>query len=235
MPRSEQDILDDCQAAIGYQFRRPELLRAALTHTSGANTRLASNERLEFLGDSVLGLVTCALLFERFPTYHEGDMTKIKSIVVSRKTCAAFSRQLGLGDFLFTGKDLRSEIPPNMHADVFESLVAAIFLDGGWETAREFVLDFVDPEIERAVANSNEHNAKSLLQQVAQKEYGGIPRYEVRDEQGPDHNKCYKIEVVINGYAFEPAWGKNKKDAELRAALNALAVIEGTDVPYPSA
>src|SRR5215471_5100714 len=96
----EQAILDECQDAIGYRFRRPELLRAALTHTSGANTRAASNERLEFLGDSVLGLVCCEQLFLRYPEYHEGDMTKVKSLVVSRRSCALISRQLGLGNYL---------------------------------------------------------------------------------------------------------------------------------------
>src|SRR3954471_12405551 len=100
----EQAILEDCQESIGYRFRRPELLRAALTHTSGANTRAASNERMEFLGDSVLGLVTCEQLYSRFPDYQEGDLTKVKSVVVSRKTCAQFSRELGLGRFLFLGK-----------------------------------------------------------------------------------------------------------------------------------
>src|SRR3954467_1004264 len=126
----EQAVLDDCQGVIGYQFRKPELLRAALTHTSGANTRAASNERLEFLGDSVLGLVTCEQLYLRFPDYQEGDLTKVKSVVVSRKTCAAFSLELGLGDFLFLGKGVGNfgELPANILADVFESLVAAVFL-----------------------------------------------------------------------------------------------------------
>ncbi len=130
----ERAILEDCQDAIGYRFNRPELLRAALTHTSGANTRAASNERLEFLGDSVLGLVTCEQLFERFPDYQEGDLTKVKSVVVSRKTCARFSQEIGLGDFLFLGKGVHNYgvIPSNMLADVFESLVAGIFLDCGW-------------------------------------------------------------------------------------------------------
>src|SRR5881296_654633 len=142
-------ILDECQEAIGYQFTRPEFLRAALTHTSGANTRAASNERLEFLGDSVLGLVTCEQLFLRFPDYQEGDLTKVKSVVVSRKTCARFSQQVRLGDFLFLGKGVRpyAELPSNMLADVFEALVAGIFLDGGWEAAREFVLRFITPEV----------------------------------------------------------------------------------------
>src|SRR5262249_43916681 len=128
----EAEILDECQRAIGYQFQQPELLRAALTHASGANTRLASNERLEFLGDAVLGLVTCEQLFHRFPEYQEGDLTKIKSVVVSRRTCARISRQLHLGDYLFLGKGmhLHTDVPSSLQADVFESLVAAIYLDG---------------------------------------------------------------------------------------------------------
>src|SRR5438477_8765271 len=100
----EAEVLEDCQQALGYQFRKPDLLRAALTHTSGADTRLASNERLEFLGDAVLGMVVCAQLFLRFPEYQEGDLPKVKSAVVSRRTCARISKFLNLGDFLFLGK-----------------------------------------------------------------------------------------------------------------------------------
>src|SRR5881275_3389514 len=112
----EADVLEECQGVIGYQFRQPELLRAALTHASGANTRLASNERLEFLGDSVLGLVTCEQLFHRFPEFQEGDLTKIKSVVVSRRTCARISRVLNLGEYLFLGKGMHthSVVPANM-------------------------------------------------------------------------------------------------------------------------
>src|SRR5439155_26759145 len=121
----EQSILEDCQESIGYRFRCPELLRASLTHTSGANTRGASNERLEFLGDSVLGLVTCEQLYARFPDYQEGDLTKVKSVVVSRKTCARISRALNLDEFLFMGKGmhLHHAVPSSLMADVFESLV----------------------------------------------------------------------------------------------------------------
>src|SRR5438034_9120234 len=131
----EADILEECQKSIGYQFRQPELLRAALTHASGANTRLASNERLEFLGDAVLGLVTCEQLFQRFPEYQEGDLTKIKSVVVSRRTCARISRDLNLGEFLFLGKGMSSSaaVPLSLLADVFESVVGAMYLDGGLE------------------------------------------------------------------------------------------------------
>src|SRR5438128_5708914 len=122
----DADILDECQKAIGYQFRQPDLLRAALTHASGANTRLGSNERLEFLGDAVLGLVTCEQLYLRFPDYQEGDLTKVKSVVVSRRTCARFSRLLNLGEFLFLGKAMNgvAAVPASLLADVYESMVA---------------------------------------------------------------------------------------------------------------
>src|SRR4051812_6022279 len=114
----QADVLQECQEAIGYTFRQPDLLRAALTHASGANTRLASNERLEFLGDAVLGLVTCEQLYLRFPDYQEGDLTKIKSVVVSRRTCARFSRQLNLGEYLVLGKGmhLHAAVPPSLLA-----------------------------------------------------------------------------------------------------------------------
>src|SRR5881398_1990775 len=140
---TEAEVLEECQVAIGYRFRQPELLRGALTHASGANTRLASNERMEFLGDAILGLVTCEQLYLRFPDYQEGDLTKIKSVVVSRRTCARFSRQFNLGDFLFLGKGMHlhhSSVPASLLADVYESLVAAIYLDGGLEAARSFIL-----------------------------------------------------------------------------------------------
>src|SRR5438067_7392974 len=102
----EAEVLDECQDAIGYRFQNPQLLRASLTHASGANTRLASNERMEFLGDAVLGLVCVEQLYLRFPELEEGDLTKIKSVVVSRRTCACFSKALNLGDYLFLGRGM---------------------------------------------------------------------------------------------------------------------------------
>src|SRR5881397_1279214 len=118
---TEAEILEACQEAIGYRFRQPDLLRAALTHASGANTRLASNERMEFLGDSVLGLVTCEQLYLRFPDYQEGDLTKVKSVVVSRRTCARFAKALNLGEYLILGRGMHptaATVPSNMLADV---------------------------------------------------------------------------------------------------------------------
>src|SRR3954465_13761921 len=119
---TEAEVLEEGQNTIGYRFRQPELLRAALTHPPGANPRLASNERMEFLGDSVLGLVCCEQLYLRYPEYQEGEMTKVKSAVVSRRVCAKISKKLHLGDFLFLGKGMHTQfdVPPNLLADVFE-------------------------------------------------------------------------------------------------------------------
>jgi ribonuclease-3 len=232
----ESEILEECQNAVGYRFRQPELLRAALTHASGANTRLASNERMEFLGDAVLGLVTCEQLYLRFPDYQEGDLTKIKSVVVSRRTCARFSRQLNLGNFVFLGKGMNHHQPgggpPSLLADVYESLVAAIYLDGGLEAAREFILRQLGPEIEEVAEGAHGGNFKSLLQQVAQREFNATPQYMLLDEKGPDHSKCFKIAAVIGRHTYAGAWGRNKKEAEQRAAMNALAQVNGEPVPF---
>jgi ribonuclease III len=231
---SEAEILEECQRVIGYQFSQPELLRGALTHTSGANTRLASNERMEFLGDAVLGLVTCEQLYLRFPDYQEGDLTKVKSAVVSRRTCARFSKELNLGDFLFLGKGMagHSSMPSNLLADVYESLVAAIYLDGGLEAARTFILRHLGPEIEEVAEAAHAGNFKSVLQQVAQREFNATPQYIMLDENGPDHSKCFKIAAQIGRYTYSGAWGRNKKEAEQRAAMNALAQINGDPIPF---
>jgi ribonuclease-3 len=230
----EAEILEECQKAIGYQFKQPELLRAALTHTSGANTRSASNERLEFLGDAVLGLITCEQLYLRFPDYQEGDMTKVKSVVVSRRTCARISKLLHLGDYLFLGKGMNQHrvVPPSLQADVFESLVAAIYLDGGLEVTKDFVLRYIGPEIEREAEGAQGGNYKSQLQQVAQREFSATPQYHLLDEKGPDHSKCFKISAVLGRHHYAAAWGRNKKEAEQKAAMNALAEINGEPVPF---
>src|SRR5262245_59687442 len=231
---ADNEILEECQRAIGYHFRQPDLLRAALTHTSGADTRLASNERLEFLGDAVLGLVTCEQLFFRFPDYQEGDLTKIKSVVVSRRTCTRISRSLNLGDYLFLGKGmhLHAGVPSSLLADAFESLVGAIYLDGGLEPAKKFILTYVGPEIEQVAEGAHGGNFKSLLQQVGQREFGATPQYLLLDEKGPDHSKCFKIAAQIGRHTYAAAWGRNKKEAEQKAAMNALAQVNGEPIPF---
>jgi ribonuclease III len=232
----ETEILDECQKAIGYQFRQPDLLRCSLTHASGANTRLSSNERMEFLGDSVLGLVTCEQLYLRFPDYQEGDLTKIKSVVVSRQTCAKLSEALGLEKFLVLGKGMTTHptVPPSLLADVFESLIAAIYLDGGDDASRTFIETYMAPEIELAAGGDHSGNYKSVLQQLAQREHGQTPTYALLDEKGPDHSKCFKMAAQIGRTRFPAAWGRNKKEAEQRSAQNALSELNGEPVPYPS-
>jgi ribonuclease-3 len=231
---SEAEVLDECQKAIGYQFRDPALLLAALTHASGANTRLASNERLEFLGDAVLGLVAVEQLYLRFPDYQEGDLTKIKSVVVSRRSCARFSRELTLGDFLILGRGMHvhTAVPANMLADVYESLVGAIFLDGGIEVARPFILRHLGPEIELVAEGAHGGNFKSQLQQVAQREFNATPQYVLLDEKGPDHSKCFKVAAQVGRHTYAGAWGRTKKEAEQRAAMNAYAQISGEPLPF---
>jgi len=241
---SEKPILDSptpaagleaCEERIGYRFRDPALLQAAVTHASGAQHRLASNERLEFLGDSILGFVVCDRLYQAFPDSLEGDLTRIKSAVVSRETCSRISEKLGLVDFLIVGKgmSLHRSVPTSILSDMFESLVAAIYLDGGIEPARAFLERWVIPEIEKVVSGQEGFNHKSLLQQLAQAVFGIAPTYEVIEEVGPDHKKEFHVQAQIGRRRYVPAWGRNKKEAEQRAASNALDALreEGIEAP----
>lgn len=225
-----------CQEAIGYRFQNEALLTSALTHASSADSRIVSNERLEFLGDAILGLVICEHLYLIFPSLLEGELTKIKSVVVSRRTCSRISRGLGLERFLILGRGMATQdvIPSSVMAAVFESLIAAIYLDGGLEPARTFILDQTRAEIEKAAGGHHGGNYKSLLQQLSQKEFGAVPTYETLGEEGPDHSKSFRIAAVIGNLRYPPAWGRNKKEAQQRAALNALSQINGLEIPYPA-
>lgn len=229
-------LLDACEERIGYKFQDRGLLKAALTHASGAQHRLASNERLEFLGDSILGAVVCELLFRQFPEFLEGELTRIKSVVVSRQTCAKISESLGLEEFLILGKGMTTSpnVPPSVLADVFESLVAAMQLDGGPLGARDFIERHIQAEIDAAAGCAHGSNYKSLLQQLAQRDFGATPTYQLVDEKGPDHSKCFKVSAQITRNRYTAAWGRNKKEAEQRAARNALSEINGEPAPYPS-
>ncbi len=232
--RGSAEALQRCQQRIGYKFQKSSLLRQALTHASGASHRLASNERLEFLGDAILGLVVSELLYQHYPKELEGELTRIKSIVVSRRTCAKIARMIGLDEFLILGKGMEDQrrLPPSLAAGAFESLVAAIYLDGGHDAAAAFVRRFLLPEIEVAAQGDPGGNYKSLLQQVAQRDFGTVPNYLVMEEKGPDHRKSFKIQAQIHQQRFPPAWGRNKKEAEQRAALNALSALEGKPIPF---
>ncbi|HYF13687.1 MAG TPA: ribonuclease III [Phycisphaerales bacterium] len=218
----------NAQAALGYVFRDPALLAQALTHAStNAESNLANNERLEFLGDAVLGVVVCELLFRNYPHLREGDMTKIKSLAVSRETCAQIARGLGLERFIVVGKGMRAgaNLPASLAAAALESVIGAIYLDGGFDAARNFILPLVLGIIEKAAASGHQQNFKSVLQQHAIQEMGAAPVYRVLDEQGPDHAKAFKVCVEISGKRYEPTWGATKKKAEQDAALIALRAL----------
>jgi ribonuclease-3 len=225
-----------CQAKIGYIFHDIRLLESALTHASGVQHRLSSNERMEFLGDAILGMVVCERLYQQYPEYSEGELTKIKSVVVSRDTCARLSEVLALGEHLLLGKGMAADptVPRSVLAAAFESLVAAIYLDGGMSAAERFILDNTVPEIEAAVSSEFGGNFKSLLQQLAQREHGVTPNYLLLDEKGPDHSKCFKVAAQISGHRYAAAWGKSKKESEQRAAHNAINQIRGEPEPYPT-
>jgi ribonuclease-3 len=232
--RAEDDPLAACQEVLGYTFRDPALLRAALTHASGADHRLASNERLEFLGDAILGAVVCDRLYRDFPDSLEGVLTRIKSVVVSRRTCAKLSRKLGLEVYLVLGKGMggTDQAPDSVLAAVLESLIGAIYLDGGFEAARQFIERHLGEEIDATAADQASQNFKSNLQQAAQRQFGETPRYLLLDEKGPDHSKCFKVAAQIGSRRYASAWGPNKKDAEQRAARNALSQLAGDPPPF---
>jgi ribonuclease III len=213
----------------GYQFKDLDLLWAALTHASCVDHRLSSNERLEFLGDTVLAMVVCDDIFQRYPQYLEGQLTKIKSAVVSRRTCAHIARDIGLIDLLQVGKGMSGQepLPSSLAAAVLEAVIAAIYLDSGdFQTVRHFILEQFGPHIEHAAASEHQRNYKSQLQQHAQQVMMATPFYEVLDEKGPDHSKCFEVCVVINGRRFSGAWGPSKKDAEQKAAKIALSELD---------
>lgn len=218
---------DQAERILGYRFRDESLLAEALTHASSADDRLRSNERMEFLGDAILGFVVCEYLYRQYPDLLEGDLTKIKSAVVSRRVCAQISRQINLADMLNLGKGMagRPSLPSSVAAAVLEAILAAIYLDGGMEPAREFILRHMTPHIHAAAQSAHLHNFKSVLQQYAQRHLPANPVYILLDEKGPDHAKCFEVCVEINGRRFSSAWANSKKEAEQKAALLALSEL----------
>lgn len=222
-----EETLRQIEQITGYEFSNRDLLHKAFTHSSAVDNRLFSNERLEFLGDSILGMVICQDLFERFPDYLEGDLTQIKSMLVSRRACAKIIKQLSLQKFLRVGKGMNGSraLAGSLAAGVMESLIAAIYIDGGFEAARSFILRMFDSLIEQANAEQVRGNFKSMLQQYAQQHLNLTPIYELLDEKGPDHDKCFEVEAVVGVRRFPSAWGTNKKDAEQKAAFNALVEL----------
>jgi ribonuclease-3 len=190
----DEQTLQQIEQILGHTFSDKSPLRMAFTHSSSVENRLVSNERLEFLGDSVLAVVICQSLYERFPHYLEGDLTKIKSMLVSRRTCARIVRKLGLHEYLEVGKGMSSSraLTSSLSAALLEAVIGAIYVDGGYDTARQFVLRTFSSLVERVNAEQAHGNFKSLLQQYAQQRLNTTVVYELLDEKGPDHDQCFE-------------------------------------------
>ena len=223
----DKKTLAQLEELLDYHFKNRSLLVESLAHSSQASSRINSNERLEFLGDSVLALVICETLYRRFPQYLEGDLTKIKSMLVSRKVCSRVAASLNLQDFTVVGKgiDKTRALSGSIAAGTLEAIIAAVYLDGGFAAAQQFILRTFGDMIDKADAEQHQENFKSMLQQHAQQTENQTPTYELLDEKGPDHNKCFEICVVLDHQRFPSAWGVTKKEAEQKAAMNALVEI----------
>ncbi len=231
----DKDTRHQIEQILEHEFTDEAVLAKAFTHSSSVDNRLESNERLEFLGDAILSIVICQKLFEKFTEYPEGELTKMKSMLVSRGTCAHVARRLGLPRYLIVGKGMASHkaFPTSLAAGLLEAVIAAVYIDNGFETAREFILRNFATLIEQIDSEEAHGNYKSLLQQHAQEQFSAAPVYVLLDEKGPDHNKCFESEVVIDQRHFPSAWGANKKEAEQKAAYNALVelgVVQQTPV-----
>jgi ribonuclease-3 len=228
-----RDEFETLQRAIQYRFRDRGLLEHAMTHTSRANEDVSGgvvdNESMEFLGDALLGFVVADLLFREFPEYDEGEKSKTKANLVSTTTLARQAERLGLGDHMLLGKGEEKtggRRKPALLADSYEALIAAIYLDGGIEHARAFITrefaPLVDEARRRGVAGLD---YKSTLQELLQSRDQPLPEYRLVGTVGPDHQKQFQVEVVVNGEAVGQAIGPSKKEAEQEAARAALQRI----------
>lgn len=216
------------ESIIGYEFRNKKLLQTALTHSSYANEnggRYEYNERLEFLGDSVLGMITAEFLFQNHPEMPEGKLTKIRASLVCEKSLFRFASSIHLGEFMYMGKgeiNTGGRTRPSILADAFESVIAAIYLDAGFEEAKKFVLGFIaTADIEEPVIT----DYKTALQEIVQKSPGELLEYFMAGESGPDHCKTFIVEVKLNSNVIGTGEGKSKKQAEQMAAKEALRLM----------
>ena len=225
-------MIKDLEAAIGYSFKNITLLQNALTHSSYANERwhdsLMSNERLEFLGDSVLGMVTAEHLYRNFPNRPEGELTRMRADMVCEQALAAVADRLGLGQHILLGhgeEQTGGRNRSSIQADAVESVIAALFLDGGMEPARRFIETFVLRQISDCTSPVN-MDYKTALQELVQRKKNQVLTYELVGESGPDHDKRFTVTVFLNGQPLGTGTGSSKKRAEQDAARVALQKAE---------
>lgn len=220
------------EKALGYEFNNKKLLEAALIHSSYANEKrdkaIRSNERLEFLGDSVLNMLTAAYLYRECPDFPEGELTKIRAAAVCEQSLYQFAREFSIGDYLLMGHG--EEINggrqrPSIMADATEAIIGAAFLDGGIEAAEKIVLNAVKDRVKDAMEGKAFKDYKTALQEIVQQNPGEELRYVLASETGPDHNKIFEVEVLLNSNIIGRGEGRSKKEAEQMAAKKALELM----------
>ncbi len=222
--------MTEIQQKIGYEFKDKGLLSVALTHSSfsneaGKNTEC--NERLEFLGDSVLSLVVTNYIFRNFTQFPEGDLTQLRASLVCEKALYKFAKQIDLGKFIKLSRGEKhggGADRPSILSDAFEALIAAIYLDGGYDKASEFVMGFIEPEVKN-IRRKPVKDYKTTLQEIVQKNPGERLEYRMVSESGPDHNKHFVAEVLLNSNSIGKGGGRSKKEAEQQAARAALELM----------
>ena len=218
--------INKVEESIGYTFKNKELIKTALTHTSYAHeNNKESNEKLEFLGDSILEFVSSKYIYNKYPKLKEGEMTKVRATVVCEESLYKIAKLHGFSDFLFLGKSemkTGGKNRPAILADSVEAVIAAIYLDGGLEEADKFIIQNLDKEIEKATKHVGDKDYKTVLQEKLQ-EHGDVKiEYEIINETGPDHDKHFEAQVKCNGKILAEGKGKSKKEAHMHAAKKAL-------------
>ena len=221
----------DLENTIGYRFKNTETINLALTHSSYANelktkhSHSCDNERMEFLGDSVLSLVTSEFLFLNYPDMPEGEMSKVRAAAVCEKALDEFSAKISLGSYLYLGhgEELSGgRTRPSILADAFEALLAAIFIDGGLECVKVFLLPFISSKIQTIIAEGSAKDYKTMLQQIVQQEQGEILQYITVSESGPSHMRVFEVDAMLNSNVIGHGSGTSKREAEQMAAKEAL-------------
>ena len=236
MRSDDQKKLEELQKSLGYYFNDIDLIETALTHSSYANEHKLHiskcNERLEFLGDTIVNLVTSEYLYNKYPFYPEGELTKIRAKVVCEPSLAFVARKLNIGEYLFLGKGEEATGGRNREsilADATEAICGAIFLDSNYERVRDYLLTNFEADIVAAVAKGDLFvDYKTELQERLQKVSRAKLEYSVVREEGPDHNKIFYMDVLINNETIGSGFGRNKKEAEQMAAKEAL-ILMGED------
>ncbi|MBI5739759.1 MAG: ribonuclease III [Nitrospirae bacterium] len=220
------------ESALGYKFRKKSLLKEALTHKSYAHEkqkdRASFNERMEFLGDSVLELIVSEYLFTTHPEYTEADLSRVKAYMVQEATLAETARTIDIGPHLLLGKGEEltgGRKKPSLLADALEAIIAAIYLDSGYKKTREFIYRHLTHKSHDLTENNVIFDFKTKLQEVAQAQFGVLPSYVMHKEEGPEHKKTFEVKVFINERSFGQGKGKTKKAAAQKAAEAALKKI----------